>query len=159
MKGPLFYAKILLFGEYGIIKDSKGLAIPFNAYRGALKTSENLEGISKKSNENLLKFYNYISSLNTDLVSFNLLEFSKKYNFSAFKVDVSPPFAGLSVNDACLSASLTFSTLVDKRQEIPCFFMIFFCLISGVTTKVTSTQVIKSLSIQTALNCVSSIFT
>ena len=25
MKGPLFYAKILLFGEYGIIKDSKGL--------------------------------------------------------------------------------------------------------------------------------------
>ena len=75
MKGPLFYAKILLFGEYGIIKDSKGLAIPFNAYRGALKTSENLEGISKKSNENLLKFYNYISSLNTDLVSFNLLEF------------------------------------------------------------------------------------
>ena len=40
MKGPLFYAKILLFGEYGIIKDSKGLAIPFNAYRGALKSSK-----------------------------------------------------------------------------------------------------------------------
>ncbi len=51
MKGPLFYAKILLFGEYGIIKDSKGLAIPFNAYRGALKTSENLEGEAK----NLMK--------------------------------------------------------------------------------------------------------
>ena len=44
MKGPLFYAKILLFGEYGIIKDSKGLAIPFNAYRGALKTSSDLSG-------------------------------------------------------------------------------------------------------------------
>ena len=41
MKGPLFYAKILLFGEYGIIKDSKGLSIPYNFYRGALKTSEN----------------------------------------------------------------------------------------------------------------------
>ena len=37
MKGPLFYAKILLFGEYGIIKDSKGLSIPYNFYRGALK--------------------------------------------------------------------------------------------------------------------------
>ena len=48
MKSPLFYAKILLFGEYGIIKDSKGLAIPFNAFRGALKTSDNLEGFSKK---------------------------------------------------------------------------------------------------------------
>ena len=42
MKGPLFYAKILLFGEYGIIKDSKGLAIPYNTYRGALKSSKNL---------------------------------------------------------------------------------------------------------------------
>ena len=39
MKGPLFYAKILLFGEYGIIKDSKGLSIPYNFYRGALKLS------------------------------------------------------------------------------------------------------------------------
>jgi hypothetical protein len=29
MKGPLFYSKILLFGEYGIIRDSKGLSIPF----------------------------------------------------------------------------------------------------------------------------------
>jgi mevalonate kinase len=77
MKGPLFYAKILLFGEYGIIKDSKGLAIPFNAYRGALKTSKNLEGISKKSNENLHRFYNYISNLNSDVVSFNLAAFKK----------------------------------------------------------------------------------
>ena len=77
MKGPLFYAKILLFGEYGIIKDSKGLAIPFNAYRGALKTSKNLEGISKKSNENLYKFYNHIASLKSDVVSFNLAAFKK----------------------------------------------------------------------------------
>ena len=53
MKGPLFYAKILLFGEYGIIKDSKGLAIPYNSYQGALKVSENLSDTAKKSNENL----------------------------------------------------------------------------------------------------------
>ncbi|KGL61410.1 mevalonate kinase [Polaribacter sp. Hel1_33_78] len=75
MKGPLFYAKILLFGEYGIIRDSKGLAIPYNAYRGALKTSKNLEGATKKSNENLYKFYIYLTSLNSDLISFNLQEF------------------------------------------------------------------------------------
>ena len=37
MKSPLFFAKILLFGEYGIIKDSKGLSIPYNFFRGALK--------------------------------------------------------------------------------------------------------------------------
>ena len=60
MKGPLFYAKILLFGEYGIIKDSKGLAIPYNSYQGALKVSENLDETSKKSNQNLLSFYHYL---------------------------------------------------------------------------------------------------
>jgi mevalonate kinase len=74
MKGPLFYAKILLFGEYGIIKDSKGLAIPFNSYRGALKSASNLTGEAKKSNTNLLKFYHYLSQLNQDGLSFHLEE-------------------------------------------------------------------------------------
>ncbi|WP_435416315.1 mevalonate kinase family protein [Polaribacter aestuariivivens] len=77
MKGPLFYAKILLFGEYGIIKDSKGLAIPYNAYRGALKSSKKLTGKAKISNDNLNRFYTYLASLKTDLVSFNLNEFKK----------------------------------------------------------------------------------
>ena len=77
MKGPLFYAKILLFGEYGIIKDSKGLAIPYNAYRGALKTSESLLGKALESNQNLDRFYKYLASLQTDLVSFNLVSFKK----------------------------------------------------------------------------------
>jgi hypothetical protein len=40
MKGPLFYSKILLFGEYGIIRDSKGLSIPYNLYNGALKETK-----------------------------------------------------------------------------------------------------------------------
>lgn len=77
MKGPLFYAKILLFGEYGIIKDSKGLAIPFNAYRGALKSTKNLTGKAKESNANLNRFYKYLSQLKTDLVIFNLNDFKK----------------------------------------------------------------------------------
>ena len=72
MKGPLFYAKILLFGEYGIIKDSKGLAIPFNTYRGALKSATNLSGEAEKSNVNLLKFYTYLSKLDYNGLSFRL---------------------------------------------------------------------------------------
>jgi mevalonate kinase len=79
MKGPLFYAKILLFGEYGIIKDSKGLAIPYNSYKGALKSSSNLSGEAKKSNENLIKLYDYLKNTPTDLVSFN---------FNVFKEDI-----------------------------------------------------------------------
>ena len=75
MKGPLFYAKILLFGEYGIIKDSKGLAIPYNTYQGALKKSEDLSDVAEKSNNNLLKFYNYLLGVeNKELVTFRLNE-------------------------------------------------------------------------------------
>ncbi len=74
MKGPLFYAKILLFGEYGIIKDSKGLAIPYNSYQGALKISDIHTNESKKSNKNLAKLYTHLTSLNSNLVQFRLAE-------------------------------------------------------------------------------------
>jgi mevalonate kinase len=78
MKGPLFYAKILLFGEYGIIKDSKGLAIPFNSYQGALKKTKQLSDQSKESNLNLKKFYQYLLEVEKgDLVHFRLNEFKE----------------------------------------------------------------------------------
>ena len=57
MKGPLFYSKILLFGEYGIIEDSKGLSIPYNFFKGALKFSKVETKDSKKSNKILLQFH------------------------------------------------------------------------------------------------------
>ena len=75
MKGPLFYSKILLFGEYGIIKDSKGLSIPYNFYNGALKVSENQSAEALKSNQSLLKFADYLNQLQQEkpsLVCFNL---------------------------------------------------------------------------------------
>lgn len=75
MKGPLFYSKILLFGEYGIIEDSKGLSIPYNFYKGALKSDENPTDETKKSNLNLVKFVAYLKQLQTEqpaLVSFNI---------------------------------------------------------------------------------------
>ena len=74
MKGPLFYSKILLFGEYGIIQDSKGLSIPYNFYNGALKTEDNQTVEAIKSNGNLKKFVAYLSNLqieNPELVTFN----------------------------------------------------------------------------------------
>lgn len=48
----LFYAKILLFGEYGIIKDSMGLSIPFNYYEGSFERSANKPS-DKQTNSNL----------------------------------------------------------------------------------------------------------
>lgn len=66
MKGPLFYSKILLFGEYGIIKDSKGLSIPYNSYNGALQIDEELTEDQKKSNSGLKRFADYLSKLDSD---------------------------------------------------------------------------------------------
>lgn len=66
MKGPLFYSKILLFGEYGIIKDSKGLSIPYNFYNGALKVDENPDEKAIKSNKELKRFSSYLEGLNTE---------------------------------------------------------------------------------------------
>src|SRR6218665_3111055 len=75
MKGPLFYSKILLFGEYGIIRDSKGLAIPYNFYNGALKKSEEPSDEAIASNKSLRSFASYLEVLHTqqpDLVTFDL---------------------------------------------------------------------------------------
>lgn len=72
MKGPLFYAKILLFGEYGIIKNSKGLSIPYNFYKGALRMENTSTSSAVASNKKLRNFADYLSSINSDLVQFDL---------------------------------------------------------------------------------------
>ncbi|MBQ0768844.1 MAG: mevalonate kinase [Bizionia sp.] len=72
MKGPLFYSKILLFGEYGIIKDSKGLSIPYNFYNGALKTDRNTSEVAVLSNKNLKRFTSYLETLDPELVVFEI---------------------------------------------------------------------------------------
>ena len=73
MKGPLFYSKILLFGEYGIIKDSKGLSIPYNFYNGALKVDKNPSEKAKVSNEGLKRFADYLEDIDDSLVQFDMV--------------------------------------------------------------------------------------
>ena len=80
MTNPLFYAKILLFGEYGIIEDSQGLTLPYSFYKGTLKFSDNHSDFEKKSNESLQKYSDYLANL----------ELSKdfKIDVEAFKKDI-----------------------------------------------------------------------
>ena len=63
MTNPLFYAKILLFGEYGIIEDSQGLTLPYSFYKGALKFSSLQSDFETESNESLKKYANYLKDL------------------------------------------------------------------------------------------------
>ena len=62
-KNPLYYAKILLFGEYGIINDSQGLSIPFDFYRGAFKQGDELDARAQKSNASLREYLKYLKAL------------------------------------------------------------------------------------------------
>lgn len=80
MTNPLFYAKILLFGEYGIIEDSQGLTLPYSFYKGTLKFSDLNSDFEKKSNESLMKYSDYLKNLE--------LPEEFKLNVSEFKRDI-----------------------------------------------------------------------
>ena len=71
MKGPLFYAKILLFGEYGIIKNAKALSIPYNYYKGALRMDGNTTEAAVSSNAKLKAFAEHLTTLDSALVTFD----------------------------------------------------------------------------------------
>jgi len=105
MKGPLFYAKILLFGEYGIIKDSKGLAIPYNSFQGALKVSKKPSHISEQSNRNLLKFYQYLCSISNDkLMDFRLDELKQDIDKGMYFDSSIPQGYGVGSSGALVAA-------------------------------------------------------
>ena len=80
MTNPLFYAKILLFGEYGIIEDSQGLTLPYSFYKGTMKLSDLDSEFEKKSNVSLQKYSEYLKKLE--------LPENFKLNISAFQKDI-----------------------------------------------------------------------
>lgn len=104
MKGPLFYSKILLFGEYGIIKDSKGLSIPYNFYNGALKLDKNLSGSAKASNETLVNYLDYLHSMDTNLVTFNLEALAKDISNGMYFDSSIPQGYGVGSSGALVAA-------------------------------------------------------
>lgn len=63
MTNPLFYAKIILFGEYGMIEDSQGLVVPYSFYKGTLKFSQSDSEFEKKSNSHLQKYSDFLQEL------------------------------------------------------------------------------------------------
>jgi len=81
MANPLFYAKILLFGEYGIIENSHGLTVPYSFYKGTLKFSHLSNDFEKKSNLSLQKYSDYLAELS--------LPKSFELNISDLKKDIS----------------------------------------------------------------------
>ena len=114
MRGPLFYAKILLFGEYGIIKDSKGLTIPYNSFRGALKKSKNLSDQERESNRSLEKFYVYLTNLDKKtLLNFRLKDLKDDIDSGMYFDSSIPQGYGVGSSGA-LVASIYDKYAIDK---------------------------------------------
>ncbi|MBC7606232.1 MAG: mevalonate kinase [Burkholderiales bacterium] len=107
MKGPLFYSKILLFGEYGIIQDSKGLSIPYNFYNGALKSDGNVSKEAIRSNDNLKRFVAYLESLQHEqpqLVAFDLTSLKKEVENGLYFDSSIPQGYGVGSSGALVAA-------------------------------------------------------
>lgn len=104
MKGPLFYSKILLFGEYGIIKDSKGLSIPYNFYNGALKVAEKPTETSEKSNQSLKRFAAYLQNINPELVTFDMASLQKDVDAGMYFDSSIPQGYGVGSSGALVAA-------------------------------------------------------
>ncbi|SHI55423.1 mevalonate kinase [Cruoricaptor ignavus] len=118
MANPLFYAKILLFGEYGIIEDSQGLTLPYSFYKGTLKFSELSSEFEKKSNENLKSFSDYLQNL--------ALPENFKLNVDEFKADISnglyfdsniPQGYGVGSSGALVAAIFEKYSIIKRNPE------------------------------------------
>lgn len=105
MANPLFYAKILLFGEYGIIEDSQGLTLPYSFYKGTLKFSDLESDFEKTSNISLQKYADYLGSLNLpDSFKLNISKLQKDLKKGLFFDSNIPQGYGVGSSGALVAA-------------------------------------------------------
>ena len=104
MKAPLFYSKILLFGEYGIIEDSKGLSIPFIFFKGGLSIGDMSELIEKESNLNLKKFRDYLLKIEISTVEFDFEKLNLDLDKGMFFDSSIPQGYGVGSSGALVAA-------------------------------------------------------
>ncbi len=105
MTNPLFYAKILLFGEYGIIEDSQGLTLPYSFYKGTLKFSGLESDFEKQSNDSLLKYSEYLKDLKLpETFQLNISKFKKDIKKGLFFDSNIPQGYGVGSSGALVAA-------------------------------------------------------
>ena len=104
MNNKKFFSKVLLFGEYGIIKNSKALVIPYKKYYGSLKFSSKLDNVQKDSNINLKQLSKYIK--NNEFVSnkINTLKLDSDIENGLYFKSTIPESYGLGSSGAVVAA-------------------------------------------------------
>jgi mevalonate kinase len=126
MRVPSFFAKILLFGEYGIIYNSKGLSIPYKFYYGALKIPKTKSNFSDDSHKKLLYFSEYLKKLDKDLISFNWEKFNFDLERKIYFESSIPQGYGVGSSAALVSAiydkyslsKILFDKNLDKKRML-----------------------------------------
>ena len=105
MLNPVFYAKILLFGEYGIIENAQGLSIPYLFYKGRFKFSELETDFEKESNHSLKKYAEYLRNLEyLEGFRLNLSQFSDDIENGLFFDSDIPQGYGVGSSGALVAA-------------------------------------------------------
>ena len=103
-----YFAKILLFGEYGIIRDTMGLSIPYRNFWGnlSLPTKDSNKHHSR-SNDELKKFYNHLQELEIKgslIASLRLKEFNEDLQNGLYFESTIPQGYGVGSSGALVAA-------------------------------------------------------
>ncbi|MDG1889579.1 MAG: mevalonate kinase, partial [Flavobacteriaceae bacterium] len=104
MDKKIFYSKILLFGEYGIMSNADALAIPFKEFHGSLKISKSLLNDEELSNQKLIELYNYIDKNQSLLNIINLNSFKHDIDSGLYFKSNIPIASGLGSSGALVSS-------------------------------------------------------
>ena len=104
MDNKIFYSKILLFGEYGIMSNADALAIPFKEFHGSLKISKSLLNDEELSNQKLIELYNYIDKNQSLLNIINLNSFKHDIDSGLYFKSNIPIASGLGSSGALVSS-------------------------------------------------------
>jgi len=104
IKESLFYSKILLFGEYGIIQDAMGLSIPYDFYKGKFHFSEDKYS---ESNNHLRTYFTYLSYLEVSgkaIAKLDLQQFKKDIKLGISFDSTIPQGFGVGSSGALVAA-------------------------------------------------------
>ena len=101
MSSSIYNSKILLFGEYSIILNSFGFAIPYPLYNGSLKL--NAANNDKDSNKKILEFIEYLK-INGKNLSLDWLKINKDIANGLFFKSNIPQGYGLGSSGALVAA-------------------------------------------------------
>lgn len=98
-----FYAKILLFGEFGVLKNSKALSIPYRRFSGRLKIGSLSDVYVKKSNKSIKELFSYLIKSNQKH-NFNISQFDQDLNKGLFFESTIPIGYGVGSSGALVAA-------------------------------------------------------